>query len=244
MSIELSGRIIQMLNNVRGILPHPVWGIVVATLIAFSGRGELLLRSVGMVLIAIWLALDLWAWLLDRAPHGRWTLVYGATSTSLMLIIVAGIMWWWMDGKLKDQQDEVFQDLELQVRPPGRGRLYDALFTLTNKSHFDVERHALVCFSVVERYENSNPASNVSRAFSSDKVLIKNGGDSETLDCGKNMTVTHPLKCADLIVQFRYVLMTQPKDEKERKFRFVTRPEQGGYSWIAEPLESKEIYCR
>src|SRR5258708_29809116 len=85
------------LAKVRTVLPHPVWGIVVATLLAFSGRGELLLRSLGLLLIAVWLSIDLWAWLL--AKRTRWKFVMGWTATSAMLISVMGIMWWWLDGK-------------------------------------------------------------------------------------------------------------------------------------------------
>jgi hypothetical protein len=78
-----------------------------------------------------------------------------------------------MDGKLKDQQDEVFQQLEIQARAPGNGKLYDALFVLTNKSSFDVERHALQCLSVHERYENNVSFGMTRRLFLLDRMLIK-----------------------------------------------------------------------
>jgi hypothetical protein len=193
---------IKYLEKARKILPHPLWGIAVATLIAFSGRGELLLRSIGMCLVVIWLALDLWAWLLSKRAGWKWIWVLGANSTSLMLIAVRLCMWWWMDGKLKDQQDDVSKHLEVQVRPPGNGKLFDVLFTLFNRSEFDVERRTAICFLVFERYENDYILDHTGRVFSDDRVIIRHGGDSDTIMCSQAITVKNPLVCAGLIVQF------------------------------------------
>jgi heme/copper-type cytochrome/quinol oxidase subunit 4 len=138
---------IKYLDRLRKILPHPVWGIVVATLIAFSGRSELILRSIGMCLIAIWLSLDLWAWLLRKRPRWAWTMVFGCTCTSLMLIAVMGIMWLWLDGKLADERDEAFRQLSSSASlSDGTDPIY-TLFKVTNASGSAISgKHQLVCF--------------------------------------------------------------------------------------------------
>jgi hypothetical protein len=58
--------VVAALSRVRAFLPHPAWGIGVATFLSFSGRSELTLRAVGLLLVVICLALDFWAWLLSR----------------------------------------------------------------------------------------------------------------------------------------------------------------------------------
>jgi hypothetical protein len=157
---------------------------VVGAAVTFSGRGDLAMRSYALVVIWLWLAIDIWAWLLPLEDkgipfdcHGKprmgFKYAIGGAFTSALLLLVGMNMWWWMDGKLKDQQDEVFQQLEIQARAPGNGKLYDALFVLTNKSSFDVERHALQCLSVHERYENNVSFGMTRRLFLLDRMLIK-----------------------------------------------------------------------
>src|SRR5271170_4245516 len=79
-------KIIGVLARIKSKLPHPLVGIVVATLIAFSGRSELTLRSYGILLIALWLAIDFWAWLLPRPSKYDMKYVFGWTFTSFLFI--------------------------------------------------------------------------------------------------------------------------------------------------------------
>jgi hypothetical protein len=124
----------------RIFLYAPV-AIVLGTLIVFSGRGELQLRSYGTLLIGVWLAVDLWAWLLKR--ESRWRLVVGWTATSLVMISVMGIMWWWLDGKLRDQIDETYAKLTATARMPPTNDVYYSAFSVTNGGPVSIGKRAI-----------------------------------------------------------------------------------------------------
>ena len=135
-----------MLQQVQKKLPHPLVGIVIATAIAFSGRNELALRSWGLLGVAIWLAIDLWVWLLPEATRNRLAYSFGCTATSAMLIGMMGIMWWWMNGKLEDQRSEVFDHLTAEHALPNGVDPVFTLFTVTNNStHALSGKHRLAC---------------------------------------------------------------------------------------------------
>jgi len=81
-------RVLGVLRIIKKILPHPLWRIAIATLNVISGRGELLLRSYGLLLIVFWLAVELWVWLLEKPTI--WKQVFGRAVCDAMLIAMMG----------------------------------------------------------------------------------------------------------------------------------------------------------
>ena len=104
-------RVLAFLVKVQRKLPHPLVAIAIATFIAFTGRSELVLRSLGMILIFLWLSVDFWVWLLPRPDKYKLKYTFGWTVTYAMLFAVMGMMWWWLDGKLQEQREDVLQNL-------------------------------------------------------------------------------------------------------------------------------------
>jgi hypothetical protein len=270
---ERTQKIRRALNRIRAFLPHPVWGIMVATLIAFSGRGELYLRSVGMVLVALWLILDLWAWLLEKSPRWCWMIICGATVSNLLLIGVMGIMWWWMDGKLADQREDVAHGLVFGHHSlPGKERdALATLFTVTNNSSLAVSgKRQLVCY-VISAVGNGGTSvqQNLWQAFMPDPVtrkpegvvgfgnperlwddvkigpLLEANGDTETYDqCLSIIHFQTDTDCVDLKLIFLYSLETQPALKQRKDIRFVGTVQGGQFAWQAEPVESRAKFCR
>jgi hypothetical protein len=87
----------------------PLVPIMIGILLRITGHGQLLLRSLALLALAIWAALDFWAWILPK--KGCWKFVIGWTATSLLLIaVMGGIRWWFLD-QLSDERKEVQQKL-------------------------------------------------------------------------------------------------------------------------------------
>lgn len=255
-------KILSLFARVPKVFLYPVWGIVVAALITFSGRAELQLRSYGLVLIAMWLVVDLWAWLLPK--NTRWRFVVGWSGASVLLIGVMVIMWWWLDGKLKDQRDDVFAHLT-----PNHNLVLGeeddpmhTMFTVSNNSAYDISRrHGITCFTnfVVGNSGTSynrwtaSWIDNGSMVFSgtvhtfdrppaSSPLLA--GGDATTDPCLKTWGFVHGTDCADITLIFWYTLENQPDFKQEKKFRFIAnKGKTGEFSWVPEPLESRDNYC-
>ena len=72
-----------VVNKVPKVFLYGPVVIVIGVLIPFSGHRELLFRSAGMALLALWLAGDLWWWLLKNGSV--WRFVIGWTGTQVLV---------------------------------------------------------------------------------------------------------------------------------------------------------------
>lgn len=101
-------------RSIPKFLLHPLWAIVVAALIAGTGRRELFLRSSGFLFVALWLSVDLWVWLLGKKVEAdnAWfwqssKFAIGWTVTSCLLLMVMETMLW----GLESQRGEAFKSV-------------------------------------------------------------------------------------------------------------------------------------
>src|SRR5712692_2450882 len=269
-TVELSAK--HVLGKVPKVFLHPVWGILVAAFLTFSGRGEMQLRGIGLVLVAMWLSVDLWAWLILK--RWKWRFVIGWVITSLMLIGAMGIMWWWPDGKLEDQRAEVFQKLSASHQAmPAAKEEFDPLFTLftvTNDSSYTISgKHALICYvnlavgangysrldniweSVDGKTMMFGAAVDQFRDFIPTLEPLQPGGDAQTDQCLKVIGFERGVACVDVTLIFWYSLETQPLYKQEKDFRFIAQREfrssghgKPDFVWYSEPIGSKRDFCR
>src|ERR1700759_5851245 len=65
----------RLLKRLPKWLIHPAWAICLGALLSISGHDELLLRGIGLFLVAVWLSIDLWAKLLPQKR--KWKFVLG-----------------------------------------------------------------------------------------------------------------------------------------------------------------------
>jgi hypothetical protein len=231
---------------------YPPVAIVLGVLIVFSGRGELLLRSWGALLIGLWLAFDLWAWLLKKEENlFSFKFVIGWTGTSFILIGVMGIMWWWMDGKLRDQRDNVHEKLVLSVLlPPGEADPVASLFTVTNNSSNEIASYSAYCLINKIMYDKTvvqahppNDWTFAQRAKSS-PFPLHNGGGSDSFSCLDRNIIGYDFKCADVTMKVNYNLAIDDDGTLATKdFRFVTGSNQGRFQWMEKNPEDTQIYC-
>lgn len=263
--------VMAVLGWAKKILPHPVVGIVIAFLVAFAGHNELTLRSWGMLAIVVWLSIDLWAWLLRQPNRYHMKYFIGWTTTGVMLIGMMGIMWWWLDGKLKDQLTNVSQHLEFSYinSSEASNEPMGTIFTVTNRSSYEISRkHELVCFtlSAIGTKTGSNvtllgmasfirngkmllaPAPHMPPPFSvgtyglADSTL-KPGGDAQSDACLAWFKFDST-ECADVTIGFLYTLENQPDIEQEKSIRYVAYKDSGGkFNWVQEPVTAYTDYC-
>jgi hypothetical protein len=157
------------LGRIPRVFLHPVWGLMVGALIAFSGRQELQLRSAGLLLVAAWLAIDIWAWLIKK--ESTWKFALGWTSTSLLLIGVMGIMWWWLDSKLYDDRLDTLAKMTVSMSAPGNADPLSSIVTINNPSLHDVTVRHADCWMNHVTYANGM---NFERSFSHLPLALAN----------------------------------------------------------------------
>jgi len=231
--------VISALSRVQKKLPHPVVGIVIATLVAITGRGELQLRSYGLLMIAMWLSIDLWVWIL--AQPTRWKWIVAGSAPSIMLISVMWIMYSGLQGRLEDQQDDVYQHLELHVRPSSNAQ--NVMFTMKNGGTTDLGPHGIACNLSIARFENSVTLEDMllERTPESDRLVA---GDAESSSCLSVSPVKFPMVCADMTVHVQYVLATQPETKRDRLFRFFGHKDGAEFVWDQQPVNTAGRFCR
>jgi hypothetical protein len=236
-----------ILQKIPKVLLHPLVGIGIAALIGFSGRSELALRSYGTLAFALWLTVDLWSWLLPKKDSVGLKYAFGFTLTSAMLIGVMAVMWWWLDGQLEGEREEVFQNLSAsyQLIPAAKPE-YDPMFTVftvTNGSHQLLSgKHALVCYVNLavgdhgtSGLENTWEATEGNRRFwglgfvdeyrAAMPLLepVQPGGDTHSSACLQTLGFTDGTECVDVTLMFWYSLNDQPNFQQEKDFRFVAQ---------------------
>jgi hypothetical protein len=201
--------------------------LVLGVLIVFSGRGELLLRSWGAFLIGLWLAFDLWVWVLQR--RDVWRFVVGWSGTSLLLIGVMGVMWWWLDGKLQDRREDVKDKLGLTVLlPPGEADPVASLFTVTNNSSNEIASYSAYCLINKIMYDKTviqaHPPDDwtFAQRGTSSQFPLHGGGGSDSFSCLDRNIIGYDFKCADVTMKVNYNLAIDDDGALETKnFRFV-----------------------
>jgi hypothetical protein len=246
-------------------LLHPVWGIVVATALAITGRSELAFHSYGLLAAILWLIVDLWAWLLENRSRWHWRFALGAGSTSALLIVVMGVMWWWLDGKLQDQREDVWKHLTAGHYVPlgSEDDPMHTMFSVTNGGSYTISRRReIVCLTNLSVGNNgTSRVESIASAFNNGRMqmggidafpwdrseatsALESGGDAETQPCLEFYEFKNGTDCADVTLVFRYSLDNQPSTAQERKFRFVAyKSKTGAFSWYQQPVEASERYC-
>jgi hypothetical protein len=236
-------------SRVPKLFLHPAVAIVLGALITFAGRGELRLRATGIVLIAIWLAADLWAWVPTKG-YG-WRFVAGWSGTSVLLIAAMGIMWWWLDAKLEDQEDDVFANLRASVVVPPSGDPYSSKFTVRNGSgSVAIGDRTIECIPIlftdvrgwVLNFRDIFP-NGISEVWPSPQAEL-GPGNAETDPCLIGILIRDwPPSCLDTILDVRYSIVTQPAIARHKRFRFVATSANGQWQWDEQPVDLNGTYC-
>lgn len=188
----------------------------------------------------------------------------------LVLFVVAEYSWDMHIGSLaakaaqaqKDaDQKEVYLSLMGQMEYGMNTDPLNSVFTYTNNSSLQI---VLDQISVESRQLSfGNERNPLIGELDHDKFdlamngqIIEGGGDGQTdallkRIAAKNMgnssayvEISHPLSCADLIVEMDYRLTTQPNLKRSKSFRYVTEPTRTGPKWEKIALDSSGSLCR
>lgn len=270
---ELEKRVLVIIQWTRDRLPHPLWGLVAATLIPITGHSYLVLRSVGLLIVAIWLAVEFLAWWLplNWKPQYRW--IVGITVVNLMFVGMMWAMWWWLSSDLEDQRTDVSAALTADHHlVPGQEDIpTSTMFTVTNNSRFGIsKKNRLLCYvnyavgntgsSLVQNMwegQGTNPVNGQWQGMLSgapstkffwesmvDGSPIESGGDATTDECLKVIGFRENTQCVDVNLVFLYTLEAQPDTRQEREFRYVGTTEGKTFFWRTQPVKSKTNYCK
>jgi len=253
----------------KAFLYAPV-AVLVGALIAGTGRGELLFRSIGFFLVALWLSVDLWAWLLRKkvqAKNLRWwqscKFAIGWACTSILLIIVAKTVLWGLSNQFEDQRKNTWLNLRLEHEPGiGTSDPMFEQFTVINAGDFDIsKKHQLVCWVnlAVPNEHGGLAVSNLATSedskgdvhmaapapvlFVPSDSVVHSGGDVQTHKCLQYFEFLHT-GCVDVSVIFWYALENQQDVEQTKTFRLVAVNDGNDhFTWSKQNKDDPHMFC-
>lgn len=256
-------------KHLPSVVRYPVVAVLIGALI--TGTGNFTIKSYGLLLVAIWLAIDLWAWLLNPSKKFRlywwvhkWRFVIGWAGTSILLICVMALMFVFLNGILADERTESLDKLTIDYSiPSSEIGSHAAVVTVVNGSSYDISgRHRLICQVHVERFAGSGGLDNLEFMQRPDEgwvmgahwdtlpiadtgIVIHGKGDAESTSCLSVLHFTNtPIKCADITYIFQYFLADEPQYRQEKKTRIVTYPDAAGnFKWYRESLDRRDSRC-
>jgi hypothetical protein len=232
---------------------YPVVAIVIGTALAFAGHLEVPIRSVGILLLALWLSVDLWIVLLgSTVSHKRlrvWRYVIGWTATSTLLIGTMVVMYWLLSVMLKEATDDSYYNLRATVTLPVSGDPFESQFTFTNGGRHVINTYQIRCGVNVLR---TIPLNQIDQSVSDSKTDVyttplKPGGDAVTSLClesiGDLVKGLHlELQCADISPYFLFTVDSWPWGIY-KPFRFAVYKSGNSYQWESISVDDKRLHC-
>jgi len=260
---RLEGYAARRLTHVRKVIRYPLVAVVIGAIVTTTIHRYLMARSIGLLLIAIWLAVDIWEWLLrkERKQH-QWRFVIGWSSTSVLLVAVMLIMAWMLNGVLEDDRSEVLDKLTIDYSMPDESNPNSSVISITNGSSHDISgRHRIVCNKNLEvSWDGLGVTQNIGLTqngphtwtlfggqlvtpIKDTGIIIHGGGDAQSDSCMAAIN-WGKTDCSDMTIRFQYFLADQPSAKQEKSTRIVTHVDgHGGFKWYKQPLDTEYSPC-
>jgi hypothetical protein len=242
---------------------HGTIPTIIGAAVAATGHSQMLVRSLAVVICAVWLSLDVGVWLSKTKWSKQWKGIAFCISSSFLCCLAMGIMYWFLASTLEDQHNETFQHLTANhyLVPGEEDDPMHTMFSVTNGGSYEIsEKHGITCLT---NLAVGNGGASVQGMFSwvaDGKVHISGGihtfglppaattllpgGDAQTDQCLNWWKFAKGTDCADITLIFWYSLESQPDVQREKSFRFVAyKGKNGQFSWYAEPQSLQGSYC-
>lgn len=264
---------LRAIHFAKAKLPHPLWGLVIAALLTISGHNYLVLRSIGLSLVTLWLAVEFLAWWLERKWIRDFQWIVGIAVCNGMFVVMMLIMRCWLALELEDQRTNVFQHLTISYYslPHKEASPQETVFRVTNNSTYNLSgRRQLVCYlNYAVGNNRTSTDENMWQAFTPNPVTRKwkasfgggssyeflwpdivpgapllSNGDADTYEqCLGVLRFKDDTQCIDLSLIFLYSLETQPNLKQEKESRIVGTMEGDQFVWQYRPVQSNRNYC-
>ena len=229
----------------RAISGHGVGPLILGTGITAQGHSYMFVRSMALVICAVWISLEIGVRLSESKWSEHWKLIVFVMTWCLLGCLAMGVMYWFLDSTLEDQETSVYEKLTVQAFLPAPHDPLKMGVTATNAGNTDIGDRKITCYiNRISYYPNGGMDGFGMRSTLSEKSTLKASGDGETSYCTAAITRSVPNSyayCADITVSVSYVLTTQPLIQKEKKFRFVAKNED--FVFRQQTVDYPKSFC-
>ena len=230
-----------MRENLKAVSGHGVFPLLIGALIAATGHSQMFWRSLGVLLCAVWLSLDVGLWISKAKWKEQYKAILFCAATCMLCVLAMCFMRGFLLSTLEDQQANVDGNITARASLSPSGAVWNSVFSVTNSSSFDLN-YAISCGARLIVDANQN-------VFSRDTFLatatgiLERGGDADSSQCLSAVSSQTPVMCADVDLRFDYALETQPATHKSKRFRFMGYRESGNFEWYRKADDYRGSYC-
>jgi hypothetical protein len=246
----------------KNTVGHGLFGIALGWFLAYVGRSDMVLRSIGVFIGVLWLTIDVGVWLASKNSNWaqRWAPVGFAVICCLFSCMGLQIIKAFLNSDLEDERADVFQKLTANhYNLDSEQDPMKTVFSVVNSGAYTIsKKHEITC---VTRLAVGNDGLSAAESIESSlhdgmqrfghgplphlisQSVIQSGGDAESDACLSYLEF-RSVDCVDMEVKFWFSLEDQPDVEREKRFRFVAfQGSEGNFTWIRETVESPTNYC-
>jgi hypothetical protein len=223
---------------------HGITPIFISTAVTATGNSNMFIRSVAVMLCAVWLSIDVGIWLSSKKWKAPWKSILFAIAFCLSSSVGMGIMRWFLVSTLEDQQADTFKNLSIEVPKPEVENPITTMFSVKNNGNTNIGDHQISCLDNLIVFQNLSIIQGDRSSFAKQSGPLIRGGDPETTPCLAMFQKLGTVLCADVTVVIDYRLDTQPSIPKKKFVRFVTRKEGSRFIWYGQPAYGSTDPCR
>jgi hypothetical protein len=232
----------------KKISGHGVAPVLIGAAVVASGYSEMYIRSVAVMVCAVWFSIDVGIWLAETKSKYKETIF--CLCAGLICSLGMGIMYWFLDSTLRAQQEDVYQSLSARAELPAPGDVMSSFFIITNGGKTGIN-HSDNCGIHLIVGENRNAVGSLGVIQLTNGGPLGPSGEGQSIQCFNNIFgFVGTVACADVEIKVQYALETQPAIQKEKFFRFAGYRSANQFVFVPEPpsgkngsKENDERYC-
>ncbi len=247
-------------KSLKAISGHGLFPIVIATAVTITGHSYILIRSIALLLCALWVSLDVGVVLSEKKWALEWKSIAFLIGWCGSFCAALGIMSWFIESTLEDQLVDVYRNLSVTAYSSSSDNPFMSMFTATNSGGTAIGRHRISCWFILATSADGATAEGGPFTFKGDTMILNSanpdvamsespilpGGDAQTDHCLSAVGLA-TVTCADVVVEVAYSLVTQPEVKQSKQFRFVAYPNSEigqPFIWHRQPVGQRGSYCK
>lgn len=247
-------------ESLKAISGHGLFPVVIAAAVTITGHSYILIRSIALLLCALWVSLDVGVVLSEKKSVPEWKSIAFSVVWCVSFCVALGIRSWFIESTLEDQLVDVYRNLSVTASSSSSDNPFMSMFTATNSGGIAIGKHRISCWFILATGADGSIAEGGPITFKGDTVIVNSanpdaamidspilpGGDAQTDHCLSAVGLA-TVTCADVVVEVVYFLVTQPEVRQSKQFRFVAYPNSEigqPFVWHRQPVGSRQSYCK
>jgi hypothetical protein len=220
--------------------------------VVWDAPGNVQVRSWTLLVLWLWLVSDVWFGLGHIGKLKRWKNVIFTVLAGLSACIMLVSVYWLLNLKLIEQQDDAYSNLAVQMELPSAANVVSGFFTITYKGKTKINFKNTCEVHLIVGNGGRTLLAGVTIWPNPQRGSVDPSAEQYSTQCLIGISQSFGVvDCADVELQITYSLITQPLLLKDKFFRFFGYREGDQLVLVPETPVGQQIgkendfmYCR